>query len=374
MPDAAPAPPSPLHDTPRSAAQWHRWCKQLEESIGQWLDSLHLAGSPGRVRLCREGSFFEPAASVGLGWSALALKISHQLSLWHRYDPAFVEAWAAHLRAFQVPRSRYFEDRAVLRVADRKAGFWWFKRAYDVRRAESRQAAAALLSVGGAPAMPIPVLPPGARTAEEYLQRLPWDRYPWTAGSHASHLAFFLKLNRDCFGEVRAYEDVLPLVLRFLEHIRDERSGSWHTADVSKAQKVNAAMKVLTINRLLNLPVTMPEKLIDLCLHAFDSRDACHSTDALFVLHEAARFTSHRQREVHQFAGRMLAAISRHARADGGLSFYPERAQDSYYGVRVSEGRPVSDVHGTHLLTWAVLLCANLLGFGDDLGWNLPVT
>jgi hypothetical protein len=97
--------------------------------------------------------------------------------------------------------------------------------------------------------------------------------------------------------------------------------------------------------------------------------------DTIYVLHECAKWTRHRRDEVEAFAVRHLDGVRSHAKPDGGFSFHRDRAGHQYYGgVAVSQGLAESDVHGTHLLVWAVTLAAGLLGFRDKLGWQLPVT
>jgi hypothetical protein len=77
---------------------------------------------------------------------------------------------------------------------------------------------------------------------------------------------------------------------------------------------------------------------------------------------------------VERFALRALQLIKRHRKEDGAFSFFPERANTTYYGVPVSRGLAESDVQGTHLLVWAITLCAGILGFGSELRWRLPAT
>lgn len=346
----------------------------LTDSIGDWLLILHESTDPGQVRFCRQGNLIGPSPKGGLAASCLALKIAYQIGKWEQLDSVVRDGWVAHVRSFQNERSGYFEDPTLLRIADREAGWLWFKKNIAARRAETRQAAAALLAVGTAPFHPVTEIPTIPKAVLQYLNALPWTKDPWGAGSHTGHLVFFLKLNAEVSNQEGQFKELLPVILKYLDGLQDPKTGSWFQGDVLLNQQVNAAMKVLTIYRLLQQSFRWPERLIDLCLTVPDDRDACHSVDVLFVLHECTRWTSHRRDEIAAFAERMLERIERHRKPDGAFSFYPDHANTTYYGVPVSEGLAESDVHGTHLLVWAITLCASLLGFQAELGWRFPVT
>ena len=352
----------------------HNWCFTLTSSIASWFSTISDPERPGEILFCHKGNLLVPSGSAGLGASCLALKLAYQTGIWDRLASDLRGAWISHVRAFQRQRSGYFEDPTLLKIADRKAGWLWPKKDIAVRRAETRQAAAALLSVGSQPLYAVAEIPDTEKAVLRYVDGLPWDTRPWHSGSHASHLVFFLKLNAELFHQQSRFQRFLSVVMSYLDGIQDPGTGSWFKGNVSTREKVNAAMKVLTIYRLLGQSFRWPERLIDMGLHALDEGHACNSLDVLFVLHESALWTSYRNEEVRAFAGKMLDGLRRHVRPDGGLSFFPDRANTTYYGITVSQGLAESDVHGTHLLTWAIALCANLLGFKDDLGWRFPVT
>jgi hypothetical protein len=345
----------------------------LTSGIDDWLLSLNDPIHPGQVRFCRQGNLIEPSKLGGLGASCLALKISYQIRQWDRLDNTVRELWVAHVRSFQCKRSGYFEDQTLLPIADRSTGWLCFKKDMGTRRAETRQAGAALLGVGSTPFYPVSRIPMSPTAVLKYLDGLPWDSDPWGAGSQCSHLAFFLKLNADVLNQHEPLQELLPVILKYLDDLQDFGTGSWFRGKPPLYQQVNAAMKVLTIYRLFGQPFRWPEQLIDLCLTVSENVDACHSVDVLFVLHECAVYTTHRRDEIRLFAEKMLTRIQHHHKSDGAFSFFPDYANTSYYGVPISQGLAESDVHGTHLLVWAITLCASLLDFQTELGWRFPV-
>ena len=260
----------------------YNWCFKLTETITSWLNTLSDAGRPGEIRFCRQGYLIEPSKRSGLGASCLAMKVAYQTGIWEELEGHVRDGWVDHVCSFQRKQSGYFEDPTLLKNADQNAGWLWFKKEdIAIRRAETRQAAAALLALGSKPLHPVAKIPDTPKDALNYLERLPWHNKPWGAGSQASHLVFFLKLNADAFNQAARLEELLPDLLHYLDELQDPVTGSWFRKQAPLNEQVNAAMKVLTIYRLLGRPFRWQERLIDLCLSVIDDRDACHSVDVL---------------------------------------------------------------------------------------------
>lgn len=351
------------------------WILGMKDSIWEWMLSLRTGEHPGQFKWCKTGSVITPSHRTGLGASALALKVAYQIDKLPDLDAEELNLWSDHIRSFQAKHARFagfFEDRLLLRTADRKAG--WFKKDIATRRAETRQACAALLGAKASPHFPISKIPRSRQKICKYISHLPWEKNPWAAGSHVGHLMFFLKVNADIFGRHDEYKKLAPVILERLDMLQDKSTGSWFTGNPSIPQKINAAMKVLTIYNLIGKPFRWPEHLIDFCLEAATEDDACHNVDIIYVLYQCNRWTSYRRDDIRRFAERKFCAIQKHVRSDGAFSFFPNRTGTHYYGVHVSKGLPESDIHGTHLLVWAATLIADLLGFRDQLGWKLPIT
>jgi len=348
-----------------------KWLENLADEIWEWFLTVRVLGQPGWVRFCREGALFEPGDRAGLGMSCLALKTLYMLNLLDRLSPGELEDWIAYIHSFQTVSGRsagYFEDQALLRVVDR-----WWRRDWATRRAETRQACAALLSVDARPKAPIRSIPRSPRDVRQFIRQLPWET-PWVAGSHASHLMFFLHVNATVFGENSTEKILLPVILEKLEALQDPETGSWFTGNPSPEQMINGAMKVITGYSFLSLPFRHADRLIDFALTLANDYDACHHTDLIYVLHQCSRLSGHRLSEVHQVAEQRLADIIRFRRRDGAFSFRPEGSGLVYYGVPMSRGLPVSDIHGTTLFVWALVMIADILGWRAELGWRLPVT
>ena len=352
----------------------HPWLSDLSNSVWRWLTQMRVPEHPGWVRFCQDGALLGPGERSGLGISCLALKTCVMLGLTSRLSQSELDGWIAHIRSFQTSTGRFagfFEDPAVLQVVDRNAG--WFKRDVATRRAETRQACATLLVIGSSPRYPVSQLPRTPEQVRKYIRRLDWNQ-PWGAGSHAGHLLFFYGLNARVFGQAEMAETLLPVVFSELDRLQDPETGSWYNRRPSPEQIVNGAMKVLTAYAFLDKPFRYPERLIDTCLAVANDEHGCNNADVIYVLHRCASCTPYRESEIQEYCVRRLEIAKRFRREDGAFSFFETGAQTSYYGVPVSRGLLESDVHGTTLFVWMLVMMGDLLGYNQALGWRLPVT
>jgi len=350
------------------------WLASLTDHVSDWMDKLKISGHPGWICPCLNGALLEPGEQSGLGLSCLALKTCVMLGLTSRLAAGALEGWIKHIQSFQTPDGRFagfFEDPAVLRITDKKAGL--FKQDISTRRAETRQACATLLSVGAAPLLPVAHLPRTPHQVRRYIRKLDWAE-PWGAGSHAGHLIFFYELNARVFGETATADELLPVVISELDRLQDPESGSWYSRRPAPHQVVNGAMKVLTGYAFLDKPFRYAERLIDTCLAVANDEQGCNNADVIYVLHQCRSYTSYRKGDILDYCTRRLKTIEHFRREDGAFSFFETGAQTHYYDVPVSRGLLESDVHGTTLFVWTLAMIGDLLGYNQELGWCLPVT
>lgn len=348
------------------------WLRPLAAEVATWLDSLRKHGHPGWIRFCAGGAFQEPGPKAGLAFSCLGLKLVRLLNMDAAMRLNELETWVSHIQSFQRRyglRTGYFEDRLLLRHKDH-----WFHRDLAVRRGETRQAFVALLSVDRLPKVPLPVIATDERAIRRYIRGLPWDIDPWGAGSHASLLIVFLEGNARGFGRTRERDQLLPVVLEELSQLQDPMTGCWTKGSADPDNILNGAMKVLSGYAFLDRPFPFCERIIDFALSRTNDRDACHHVDVVYVLHQCAKRTDYRSGDIARYALARIEQIRSFRKADGGFSFHYDHSGTHYYGVRVAEGKPVSDIHGTKLMVWALVMLADILGWREELRWKLTYT
>jgi len=242
-------------------------------------------------------------------------------------------------------------------------------------RAETRQSFAALQCLGSKPDKPFGNIPSTAQEVEAYIQSLDWTN-PWHAGSHISHLVFFLQRHFLWFG-IRgdwSAKDVLQCV----EECCRQGDGAWYAKDasISVQQKVNGAMKMVTaldaaeVDNLVN-----PEGLIDLCLAAVNDKQARDHFNVICVLHRCQKLTTYRLEEIRTYClDRLCSYRSHYWPWQGGFSFYSTGANHNYYNARITTGMAEPDVHGTVLLLWGIVLIVDVLGWNKKINLLRPWT
>jgi hypothetical protein len=158
---------------------------------------------------------------------------------------------------------------------------------------------------------------------------------------------------------------------QFIEKICDSHTGAYFTGTQPKyGQLINGAMKVLSALDWLGVPIHYPDRLIDSALHRLPASDGCHLVDTVYVFYRCLQQTDHRKLEIQEHCSKILDATKQHFNSDGGLSYYINRSQTGYYGVKISRGLPESDIHGTVLLSWAIAMILEILDL-SDFGWRV---
>ena len=345
------------------------WLSTLSEQVWTWFSPLRIREQPGWVRFCHKGALLKPGPRAGLGISCLSLRLCAILGLLPRIPGDEFAQWIQYIQSFQQREGRFvgfFEDRSIFGIADR------FLPNIPVRRAESRQAYATLLSVGASPLQPVTQLPATPEEVRQYIHELDWTQ-PWGAGSHTGHLLFFYEMNGRVFGQTEAAERFIPLVLAELDRLQDPETGSWYTRRPAPHQMVNGAMKVLTGYASISKQCHYPERLIDTCLAVANEEDGCNNADIIYVLYQCSRYTNYRQEEILEYCASRVKKIERFRRHDGAFSFFENHSQTSYYGKRVSRGYCESDIHGTTMFALTLAMLGDLLGYNETLGWQVPL-
>jgi len=364
------------------------WVIDIEPRLVEYMDKLKVRGEPGRFLPCLEG--MTPLGErIALGFSCFALKIHYMLGLWDRLPEKDKLAWISFINSYQVDGNPYgekfgrnaFIDPPVYdHLKRRKRRFKHVVRDYISRKritplqltiiAETKQAIATLKEAGGRPERAYGGFPVSAGGVEKYLQRFDWSR-PWSSGAQFAAICVFIKSEGPEImqpGEVGRLSDAC---YRFLEKVTDAESGAYFAGKPPEhGELINGAMKVLTGLDWLEAPIHYPEKLIDTCLERVPKSEGCHLVDAVYVLYRCLQQTEYRKRDIQEYCGNIVPMIQKHfVERDGGFSYNLESSQTVYYGVPITRGLPVADIHGTILLTWALAMILKIMDI-DSPGWK----
>jgi len=357
-----------------------KWLDLLPESLEGFMDRLRPSEVPGRYYPCVEGRTRQ-GEQVALGFGCYALKVCYMMNWWPRLKPEEKSSWLEFIKDFQVEGNPIqtpvgesaFIDWPVFRYLERKTPWWlkWGRRFWrsaellyheKVVVADTKQAISTLAEVGAESHRPFRGFPTDREGLRAYLDRFDWSR-PWAAGAHYATIAVFLASEAPRFLNAAEIAELKREAERFISEKVDPESGSYFKGPRPNPHMlVNGAMKVLSGLDWLEIPIQEPEKLIDTCLAMQPLQEGCHLVNAVYVLYRCGQRTEHRRREIGDYCRNILAMIERHYVApDGGFSYSIGKSQTSYYGVPISKGLPVADIHGTVLLLWALIMILEIL-------------
>lgn len=348
---------------------------RIYSGLSLWLDRLNSGCAPGRYRFCAEGDMVPVDGQQGLLSTCMVMKIAWQTKIWDTWPQEKKKSCIEFVKSFQREDGRFVDPwlmsnshvhwkewaSVVLRRSSLKALL--NKKEMNVR-AETRQSAAILLMVGDRPSYPLPVEICSPYDVKKYMQSLDWIN-PWSGGSHLSHQMMMLTVNHDCWNSVRQYDEIIDEMLFCLGQLQDAQTGTWYNGQPADRIKINGAMKVFAGLQWLDRSYPHCTNLLDFALAQPFEKDGCGFLNRLFVVQQCLRGVpaGWRKAEVEELAYRALIAVEQFAKDDGAFSFYQDRAQDMYYGAQVSEGRPLSDLHGTFMMTWAIAIIESILSY-----------
>ncbi len=352
------------------------WLNNLRTHLLLFLEQQRDETIPGYFRYAFSGDVFQNKNRSNLAGSIFALKLYHMLNM-HQAAPT--HSAIERILSFQKSDGTIY-DPFIYRKSFIRNLLSNLSKAKthnlnndEYIRAETRQAYSALLLYDIIPDHLYANIPTQPDAVKKYIDTLDWKR-PWGAGSHVSHLLFFLSLLRKAKRlDETTYNDAREMTLSSLSSLQHNSDGTWYTGLPSPRQKVNGAMKVITGLLIDNVPFTYPDRLIDLCLHTDTQQtsDACDQINQVLVLRYADEQCqhSHRRDEIFTFCEKILWQWQDYYHQnEGGFSFHKNRANDRYYGANVSRGLNEPDIHGTVLFVWGLSLMAKLIPL-PELDW-----
>ena len=157
--------------------------------------------------------------------------------------------------------------------------------------------------------------------------------------------------------------------------MQSKTDGTWHEGDVPLYQKINGAMKVLTGFSAVNFfDLLFTERLIDTALSGINDSHACDNFNIVYCLFFTSRLTDYRKNEIEEFClNRLNIYREFYKEKEGGFSFHKNRANDNYYGARITKGLDEPDIHGTVMYIWGITLISKILEI-NGVDFREPVT
>jgi len=341
----------------------------LNPNVLRFLDEMKSQKRAGYFRYSYSGDFYDERKKWNVGASAFALKIYYTLKM--KKNQA-IEDTAQYIKSFQKKNGLIYDDLICrkrflpnMRASLRKGSFIDLLNE-QYKRAETRQCYSALMLYDKLPESIHLFVPRNEEQVRNYLSSLGWDQ-PWDAASHFSHLMFFLALAlKTGQMEPQTFEHLTSCAIEWTRRLQHPQDGCWYMGTPSLRQKINGAMKIITgLIAVDMVDFAYPEKLIDLCLGSVNDQDACDNFNIILVLNYAAKLLdkNYRRSEIEEFAFQRLNIYWKHYHADkSGFSFYPHRANDIYYGARITRALNEPDIHGTALFLWGISIIVQLLG------------
>ena len=353
------------------------WISKLKPRILEFLKHLRHPEIKGFYSYSMSGDMFSPTAvRWGLGNTVFAAKTYYMLD---SLDHANIEEMAAFIKSFQTESGDIYDPLIKKKSVQRRLFHAVRERDFNnifnqqTRTAETRQAFAALLSLGEKPLKPYKsLLLTTKEEIEKYIRRLNWKK-PWGAASHVSHLIFFLKNNPDKEDNV---EEFIDYALSIVEGYR-QSDGGWYESgsSITSEEKVNGAMKMMLAYETAERNFSYPERLIDLSLLSLNSRHACDNFNVVCVVYHCAMKTDYKRDYIMDFCLKRFNSYTKYYWPEyGGFSFNRGYANKVYYGATITNGLPEPDIHGTMLYLWGIGLISEILNLKDDFRLKAPIT
>ncbi|BCX13531.1 MAG: hypothetical protein KatS3mg085_063 [Candidatus Dojkabacteria bacterium] len=326
-----------------------------------------IVGDFEHVKYSYSGDLFDEKDKWGLGNFVFLTKILYITGKLKNLKTSQKEKIATQIKQFEHKNGYIFDPL----ITGNTRRFLFTKQNHEAkktRRAETRQSFAALNMLGSKPSKPFKDLPQNTKQIEKYLESFDWSR-PWDAGSHLGTLLFFMKMNEMFFPKSqRLKEENVNFIKNWLLSIQSPSDGTWYRGNTPLSEKINGAMKILIgldVIGIENIPKV--DMIIDTALSAVHDKEACFNFNIVYVLYITSRFSKHRHDEIKDFMYQRLRLYKQFYHEDkGGFSFYRHKANDKYYGKKITQGLDEPDIHGTAMFVQGIALINQVLDLGLD--------
>ena len=322
---------------------------------------------------------------INMGYNCYAIKLYKITNEWSELSQKYQDSWIKYLMDFQTNEidvyNNYFIDPMVVEYFNKHFSAFnlknltkstlnmLLKKNYELKdrhifktiNADSKQAISTLNEVGRSIHKAPNDFFNNFDSCENYLNSYDWSK-PWDAGAQFSSLALYnstfnLHLEKN--------------LISFIENKLDLETGSYFdSAPKSPRQVINGAMKVISGLDWLCHPIQMPDKLIDFCLANKPEFEGCDLVDYIYVLYKCSLQTNHKKKDIQKVLMEILEYFNLlYHQKEHGFSYYVNKSQTHYYGIKISKGENIADIHGTILSVWGIVMVLTLLD-KNKFGYN----
>lgn len=327
----------------------------------------------------------EEGKNLSLGFSCYALKINFMLGKVSKNSDE-INNWANYLNSFQknekeFPKNSYIDPflkdsyentdaklflkesvKAILNILYYPSNSKKYERRKDKFKktinAETKQAISTLYEINLPNKNLIENQFENFEHLEIYLNSLDWSA-PWDAGAQYSSF---------CVYSVTQNFNINEKLLNYINKKVDIKTGSYFDKKpASSRQIINGAMKVITGLDWLKEEIHYPENLIDYCIQNRPILEGCDIVDYVYTLYMCSQQVDYKKKEVNKILNEILLdLINLRYKDEGGFSYFQDKSQSHYYGIKITHSLKTPDLHGTLLCLWALNMILDNLGELDN--------
>ncbi|MFH0853284.1 MAG: hypothetical protein V1853_02660 [bacterium] len=352
------------------------WLYNLKKKAPDFLKKIKGTKRKGFYHYSYTGDYYSERIKWGLGNAVFFLKIIYTLKIEDLFKNE-IETAGEFIKSFQ-NKNGEFSDKLLSALslpksysaALKKMNLDYLSKKY-VNQAETRQAISSLSLFGIKPNYDYLNFPQSENNIKQFLENLDW-KLPWSAGSHFSHLLFFLS-----YSSLSNKETLINCVIDWVKTIQKD-DGFWYQGAASTQQKINGAMKIISGLKVADkVTFDLPEKIIDTSLEAKNDKHACDNFNVAYILKYCSQLLGHSYRidEIKNFMYNRLQLYKKYYFHEiGGFSFFENMAGNYYYNAKITKGKNEPDIHGTVMFLWGISVIAQVIGIEKELDFREFVT
>lgn len=347
---------------------------ELKAKAPLFVRSMENEKTPGKYRLTLSGDIPSSDIDWGLGQTTFALRILYILNVLDNKTASdaahFIKTFAHADGSFYDPYvARSTLIQRVLRTLKHRNGEYALNK--PNKRAETRQAQAALLTLGES-FKDYHTFDLAHLNIDRFFDRFDWCK-PWAAASHINHLIFFTKYSQTLTETQKEviYTKIHDNLSPYLQHDGIYKSN----CHLTNNQKIGGLMKILMGLSLIGLDQKfVSTTFIDFALDKMVACNACENFNTLYVLYYCTKHLDYRKEDIKKFAlSEAKNWLEYYYPKYGAFSFYQGKAQTLYYDAKVSKGLNEPDLHGTAMFVWGILIIAEILELDKALDLRHPI-